>query len=167
MLAQKPIFDPQGAKLYQKKLGVCHGDDLFYLFPFAMNGFPTALKSGKCENKALKVYFILTLPTSGSDKLTSVLMVEMWTNFAKFGHPTPENSTTGLIWAPIREKKGVLHIGSGLHMAELDMSVQHYIDCVNRYDLKHNLTTLSSETITRIFSTTADKRNLEAPLKVQ
>ena len=35
-----------GLKLYQKPLlGVCHGDDLFYMFPFGVFGFPKALKT--------------------------------------------------------------------------------------------------------------------------
>ena len=35
-----------GLKLYQKSLlGVCHGDDLFYMFPFGVFGFPKALKT--------------------------------------------------------------------------------------------------------------------------
>lgn len=36
-----------GAKIYQKKLGACHGDDLFYAFPFSFPGFPRTLKTGK------------------------------------------------------------------------------------------------------------------------
>ena len=36
-----------GAKIYRKRLGVCHADDLLYLFPFSMHGFPNALRTGK------------------------------------------------------------------------------------------------------------------------
>ena len=32
-------------KLYHKELGACHGDDLLYLFPFAVPGFPNNLKT--------------------------------------------------------------------------------------------------------------------------
>ena len=35
-----------GMRLYRKSsLGVCHGDDLFYVFPFGMPGFPKPLKT--------------------------------------------------------------------------------------------------------------------------
>jgi hypothetical protein len=34
-----------GSKMYQKELGACHGDDLLYLFPFAVPGFPKCLKT--------------------------------------------------------------------------------------------------------------------------
>ena len=46
-----------GTKLYQKDLGVCHGDDMFYLFPFTMAGFPKSVKSA--ADKATS-YNILT-----------------------------------------------------------------------------------------------------------
>ena len=62
-----------GAKLYQRQLGVCHGDDLFYLFPFSIAGFPNPLKTEK-------------------DKLTSKRMLAMWGNMARCGNPTPMRS---------------------------------------------------------------------------
>jgi len=35
-----------GTKLYQKdNLGVCHGDDLLYIFPFSVAGFPKTVKT--------------------------------------------------------------------------------------------------------------------------
>ena len=34
-----------GSKMYQKELGACHGDDLLYIFPFGVYGFPKALKT--------------------------------------------------------------------------------------------------------------------------
>ena len=35
-----------GMRLYRKSsLGVCHGDDLFYVFPFGMPGFPKPVKT--------------------------------------------------------------------------------------------------------------------------
>ncbi len=34
-----------GLKLFQKQLGVCHSDDLFYVFPFSLFVFPRPLKT--------------------------------------------------------------------------------------------------------------------------
>ncbi len=47
-----------GTKLYQKDLGVCHGDDMFYLFPFSVTGFPKPLRSGadKATSKRLLAF---------------------------------------------------------------------------------------------------------------
>ena len=39
-------------RVYQKRLGVCHGDELLYLFPFDPRGFPTPLKTDTGERKA-------------------------------------------------------------------------------------------------------------------
>ena len=36
-----------GHRIYQKRLGVCHGDEMLYLFPFAMTGFPSTIKTEK------------------------------------------------------------------------------------------------------------------------
>ena len=37
-----------GSKMYQKDLGACHGDDLLYLFPFQLPGFPKCVKT-ECD----------------------------------------------------------------------------------------------------------------------
>jgi hypothetical protein len=34
-----------GSKMYQKDLGACHGDDLLYMFPFQVPGFPKCVKT--------------------------------------------------------------------------------------------------------------------------
>ena len=34
-----------GSKMFQKDLGACHGDDLLYLFPFQLPGFPKCVKT--------------------------------------------------------------------------------------------------------------------------
>lgn len=62
-----------GTALYQKDLGVCHGDDLFYLFPFALVGFPKSLRSR-------------------ADKLTSQRFLTILTNFAARGQPGAINN---------------------------------------------------------------------------
>lgn len=81
--------------------GVCHTDDLFYLFESQI------------------------LPTNETDKENrSVLMrrnmCRMWTNFAKYGNPTPETDTSLPIkWTPVDHNsldKNCLYIGDEIKM---------------------------------------------------
>ncbi|XP_002072946.3 esterase B1 isoform X2 [Drosophila willistoni] len=75
--------------LYKRMLGiprpgVCHGDELGYLFKFG--------------------FFNLSLDPKSMEVQVKNRMVRMWTNFAKYGSPTPDhlddpNITTK--WAPI------------------------------------------------------------------
>ncbi|ROT75311.1 JHE-like carboxylesterase 2 [Penaeus vannamei] len=58
---------------------VCHGDDIQYLF------------YKETDNKDL---------TRSEDRFVSRIMVDLWTNFASAGHPTPDLSL-GFIWAPM------------------------------------------------------------------
>ncbi|XP_055537567.1 acetylcholinesterase-like [Wyeomyia smithii] len=63
--------------------GACHGDDLFYLFHAGL---------------------LPQLPESSDECRIRNLMVRMWTNFAKYGDPTPDKDD-GLItfrWEPVR-----------------------------------------------------------------
>ena len=55
-------------------IGVCHGDDLIYVFDS------------------------LTPPLNDKDQFVSNLMTTAWTNFAKYGDPTPPDS--GYEWVP-------------------------------------------------------------------
>ena len=59
--------------------GVCHGDDLIYVWELAYGdiGF---------------------YPLSGDDRLVRETMVTTWTNFAKYGDPSPPGSTFS--WTP-------------------------------------------------------------------
>ncbi|XP_068084710.1 juvenile hormone esterase isoform X2 [Anabrus simplex] len=71
----KPII---GSPLYR---GVCHADELFYIH--AVSKVP---------------YNLFTL---APEMLTLRRMVTMWTNFAKFGNPTPKQSTLlPVTWRP-------------------------------------------------------------------
>ena len=45
-----------GSKIYHKDLGACHGDDLLYVFPFAVPGFPGSLKT---DNDKVKFFWDL------------------------------------------------------------------------------------------------------------
>ncbi|XP_055624036.1 acetylcholinesterase-like [Toxorhynchites rutilus septentrionalis] len=61
--------------------GVCHGDDIFYLFS------PS---------------FLPTLPTDSNECKVRDVFVKVITNFAKFGDPTPGGSMLGFAWEPIQ-----------------------------------------------------------------
>lgn len=62
--------------------GVAHGDDLFYLFT---NFFTAKIIKGSVEDRHIQKF------------------LKLWTNFAKYGNPTPEidESLNGTIWKPI------------------------------------------------------------------
>ncbi|XP_020809286.1 esterase B1 isoform X1 [Drosophila serrata] len=74
--------------LYKRMLGiprpgVCHGDELGYLFKFG--------------------FFNLSLDPKSMEVQVKNRMVRMWTNFAKYGTPTPDTEDPYLTtkWAPI------------------------------------------------------------------
>ncbi|XP_013097162.2 juvenile hormone esterase isoform X1 [Stomoxys calcitrans] len=75
--------------LYKRMLGlqrpgVCHGDELGYLFKFG--------------------FFNLSLDPKSMEVLVKNRMVRMWTNFAKYGNPTPSNLNDDLLttsWLPV------------------------------------------------------------------
>ncbi|XP_032312060.1 juvenile hormone esterase isoform X1 [Drosophila ananassae] len=74
--------------LYKRMLGiprpgVCHGDELGYLFKFG--------------------FFNLSLDPKSMEVQVKNRMVRMWTNFAKYGSPTPDTDDPNLTtkWAPI------------------------------------------------------------------
>ena len=58
-------------------IGVCHGDDLIYIFE---SGLP---------------------PLNEEDEFVRHLMTTAWTDFAKYGDPTPPDS--GYTWVPRNE----------------------------------------------------------------
>ena len=62
-----------GFKMFRRRLGVCHSDDLLYVFP--MGPLPNAL-------------------STESDRQVSRHMTAMWCNFAASGDPAPE-------WRPL------------------------------------------------------------------
>ncbi|KAL1401614.1 hypothetical protein pipiens_006469 [Culex pipiens pipiens] len=61
--------------------GVAHGDDISYLFK--RNVSEAMIEDG-----------------SRADEYRAIT-VQLWTNFAKFGHPTPEPSEVGFEWQPL------------------------------------------------------------------
>ncbi|KAJ8963468.1 hypothetical protein NQ318_018951 [Aromia moschata] len=74
--------------------GVCHADDLGYLFK---NFITPQIKRGSLEDVSFRRF------------------VKMWTNFAKYGNPTPNKNDVGVIWKPAqRGNINFLDIGSEL-----------------------------------------------------
>ncbi|XP_055612208.1 esterase B1-like [Uranotaenia lowii] len=75
----KRLFNETKAK------GACHGDDVFYMFS------PTCLPN---------------LPEESPECRVRETFVKLWTNFARFGNPTPEAVNTGGIgfqWKPVEK----------------------------------------------------------------
>ncbi|XP_050504983.1 juvenile hormone esterase isoform X1 [Diabrotica virgifera virgifera] len=74
--------------------GACHGDELGYLF----------------KN-------LLTTDIGDEDKTYIHRMVTLWTNFAKYGNPTPPGNNLNIEWKPIQNGQlNFLDIGKQLKM---------------------------------------------------
>ncbi|XP_044745324.1 uncharacterized protein LOC123307172 [Coccinella septempunctata] len=81
---------------YNKTPGVCHADELGYLF---RTFFSPKMVEGSRESETVK------------------RMVTLWTNFAKFGNPTPEGNDLNLTWQPATKDNHLyLDIGDELLM---------------------------------------------------
>ncbi|XP_030749275.1 esterase FE4-like [Sitophilus oryzae] len=77
--------------------GASHGDELGYLFKTTST---PNIQPGSVEDKSWR------------------RMVKLWTNFAKYGNPTPNASDLGVVWTPVDLSQwNLLHIeNSGLTM---------------------------------------------------
>ncbi|XP_055381803.1 juvenile hormone esterase-like [Condylostylus longicornis] len=70
----------------EKLKGACHGDDLFYLFQMA--NLEDTLNPGANDKKIVKV------------------ICKLWTNFAKYSNPTPnEDDSLKFKWKPVKNIK--------------------------------------------------------------
>lgn len=86
-------FDYDGDLGFFKKLfnmkhlkGVCHADELFYLFQTSFQDLPH--KEDSPDTKIVRQ------------------MCRMWSNFAKYGNPTPSSNNDGLLdfkWNPVKQ----------------------------------------------------------------
>ncbi|XP_047527148.1 esterase FE4-like [Vanessa atalanta] len=96
------VFDYSGSRnvlkfhsTYWNENGASHGDDLFYIFngnlcPFTLNS---------------------------RDKIIIDYMTSFWTNFAKYGNPTPDESNLPIKWHPnTKDNLNFLYINSKLRM---------------------------------------------------
>lgn len=83
----KSLCDAIANKLPKNTIdGVAHADDLFYLFT---TFFTPKIVKGSIEDQHVQKF------------------VKLWTNFAKYGNPTPEidESLNGAIWEPVSKGK--------------------------------------------------------------
>ncbi|KXJ83275.1 hypothetical protein RP20_CCG007795 [Aedes albopictus] len=77
--------------------GVCHADELLYLFSSTWMG--TDVEQGSREDKFRAV------------------MCKLWTNFAKFGNPTPIDGGLDFVWEPVKPTSDLQFV---LNAAELN-----------------------------------------------
>ncbi|XP_063532165.1 bile salt-activated lipase-like [Cydia strobilella] len=86
---------------YRNSEGACHADDLFYLFKPEF--WPNYMGIwNKKDNEIIDT------------------MTKLWTNFAKYGNPTPESATDLPRWSPSsREGLKLLYIGKEVKMGPL------------------------------------------------
>ncbi|XP_077297270.1 para-nitrobenzyl esterase-like isoform X2 [Arctopsyche grandis] len=100
--------------------GACHGDDLCFLFKqnFKMDELPEGVEMPKITE---------------SDILTIKRFVSLWTNFAKYGNPTPKLSDTiTTIWEPVTD--------DNLHCLDIDNEMKMTCDpCAERIKFWKNL----------------------------
>lgn len=77
--------------------GCAHTDDIGYLFT---NSNTPHVEEGSTEDSSWKK------------------IVKLWTNFAKYGNPTPTKDEFGVIWDPvlIPDEMGIMNIGSEFKM---------------------------------------------------
>ena len=80
-----------GLDLFSNSEWVCHADELFIMWKPYRIPFDT-------------VY-------TEDDKRVSAAIIQMWTNFAKHGDPTPQSEVSpGDLWIPIKDGKGSKHL---------------------------------------------------------
>nr|XP_023011775.1 esterase B1-like [Leptinotarsa decemlineata]XP_023011783.1 esterase B1-like [Leptinotarsa decemlineata]XP_023011790.1 esterase B1-like [Leptinotarsa decemlineata]XP_023011794.1 esterase B1-like [Leptinotarsa decemlineata] len=82
----------------EKLPGACHADELGYLFK---SDQMTNVEAGSIEDLSIRRF------------------VKLWTNFAKYGNPTPDKKHVNIIWKPVEEDKiHFLNIGKVLALGE-------------------------------------------------
>jgi len=80
----------------------------------ALSGVPHPEQYGVCHGDELPLLFLPLVLASPEDRQVSRLMVDWWTNFAKFGDPTPSSG----MWRPWEEGEQYLEIDVTPHMAK-------------------------------------------------
>nr|XP_023019166.1 juvenile hormone esterase-like [Leptinotarsa decemlineata] len=98
--------------------GACHADDLGYLFK---NTIDVDLHMGELEEIYVRRF------------------VTLWTNFAKFGNPTPVDNNLNIIWNPVENHT--------LHILDIDKDLTMLIDPeAERMKIWKDIYQLSSKT---------------------
>ena len=67
-----------GLDLFKQSLGVAHGDELMVMWKSKMLPIDTRY--------------------TDNDKMAGNNLLKLWTNFAKFGNPTPNKEELGVVW---------------------------------------------------------------------
>ncbi|XP_026318641.1 esterase FE4-like [Hyposmocoma kahamanoa] len=126
------IFNYSGGRNFLKhrlnfnnQTGACHGDELLYLFdgylwPYAIND---------------------------EDQRMIDLMATIWTNFAKYGHPTPSSANLPVKWErSTKDKLQFLYIDHRLKMGPLPNPEAYQIwrDIYNKYRRKDFINTYNT-----------------------
>ncbi|KAF5281266.1 hypothetical protein FQA39_LY05152 [Lamprigera yunnana] len=83
--------------------GICHCDELIYLF------------------RSTKLFGPLL---SQTDKSMRKLMIQMWTNFATYDNPTPSNDEYSNLWTPVPNLQGLPSV-QNKHLVYLNISGDH------------------------------------------
>ena len=121
-------------------LGVCHGDDLFYLFPFGVFGFPKTLKTA-------------------SDKNISKWMLTWISNFAAKSDP---GSVNNVQWLPIQPSSSyqVLRIDkNNVTFGPYEETIRRKIEFWNEYiQPNENGSNFTEKPVTQIYKLIAEKR---------
>ena len=131
-------------------LGVCHGDDLFYLFPFEVFGFPKTLKTA-------------------SDKNISKWMLTWISNFAAKSDPGNVNNVEWLPVEPTTTAAATSGSSSSLQVLRFDEHVtfgpmeeskQRRIDFWNNSVKQSKIfeKTNDSTNFTKIYNVIAERR---------
>ncbi|CAH1801579.1 unnamed protein product [Owenia fusiformis] len=93
-------FDVTSSIFPKKWMGSYHGNELNYLFGSPFTGLNVDGQEGR--------YRVFT----EDDKRESGNVMELWSNFAKYGKPTPEGHKKGTYWSLMSEEGEYLHISN-------------------------------------------------------
>lgn len=149
-----------GFKWYHKRLGTCHGDDLFYAFPMTAPGFPKALKHPMDVQVSKKfVQYLMRFVWSGNPNAPPMGNAAPSRENASLDDNESSSALSEVYWAPYNQSLEVLTInrsGSsemGGHVEERALSgfINQISDEMQQ--------PLSDEPIPEIYAQTAEKRH--------
>lgn len=86
--------------------GVSHEDDLGYLFH---SDITPEIKPGSLEDKSVRTF------------------VELWTNFAEYGNPTPDDKLN-VLWKPVKSEEHIKLLDIGENLAFKDIPEQKRVE---------------------------------------
>lgn len=87
----------------EQMAGACHSDELFYLFEWVLGAEINQKKHfRKWVLSAFFRFKKMTIAASIEATRVRTTMCKLWTNFAKYGEPTPPNQQFEFVWSPIK-----------------------------------------------------------------